>query len=431
MKKIMLFLVCLGFIFPEQVNATPENLQELLKKEHGLNGDQFCNYVYRRYYFVKRLHNTMLLFLDVEDRINKNSYKTVQLDSLFDFAETIAFQDVRIQRSVDVMQQKRSLKPLFMIWEDFTGYKSIKDQIFVEEFTKEVFIISRNMLITLAAHDEFVVVPPIRINPSTEQLLNDIDTITDIIRSLSFGAAHLQETDKLREVDLHTFAHIDEVMMRYYVVKRLKNACTQLGELEYCPPVAKKNCTIVWHHPHIISYMHIMEQAQSIQPLIELWDDVLQYKYVQDDLFMHEFAQLVLCTYADILAYYQQKHSPASKDAISTALQLYQLIDKLPLNEILDVIDILTHDLPPLLEKYEFDSDISWRAWLRKYWWAPPTILATIIVQVLLNWEAKNHMIRPDPSQGAPQIPITNQLTNASNEGDYIWLDEYGIFSTF
>ena len=237
MKRIWILLVCVGWIVPDNLRATHETVQQLLQEEHGLDGSQFCNYVYRRYYFVKRLHNTMLLFLDVEDRIKKKSYKNKQLECLFNFTECNTFRDMRIQRSIDIMKQKRSLKPLFMIWDDFTGYKSIKDQIFVEEFTKEVFIISRNMLITLAAHDEFVVAPPVRLNASAEQLLNDIRYYdSDALCPLPSGTVAKMHA-KDRAVDLHTFAHIDDVMMRFYIIKRLKDACTQLGLHEYHMPL--------------------------------------------------------------------------------------------------------------------------------------------------------------------------------------------------
>ncbi|MCG6534614.1 MAG: hypothetical protein L7F78_07995, partial [Syntrophales bacterium LBB04] len=155
---------------------------------------------------------------------------------------------------------------------------------------------------------------------------------------------------------------------------RLKDACTQLGLHEYHVPTIKQKYPMSWHHPRIVSCIRVIEQSESFEPLIELWDDILQYKFVQDDLFMHEFAQLVLVTYTDLLTFYNEQQPASHKDAISAALGLYQLIDKLPLNEILDVIDIITHDLPPLLEKYEFDSDLSWNMWLRKYWWAPPLL---------------------------------------------------------
>lgn len=406
----------LGLLLPQYGKPVSNTIRDLLAQEHNLDGNQFCNYVYRRYYFVKRLTTTMLLFLDVEDRINKNKYKKIQLDSLFDFNDTAQFKDMRIQRSVDGMQQKRSLKPLFMIWEEFHSYTSIKDQIFVEEFTKEVFIISRNMLITLAAHDEFVVVPPIRATATAEQLLNDIDFMTDMIYKLenNLPIDDLQAMQQHRDVDLHTFAHINDVMMRYYVIKRLKNACSHLPIIAYYNPRMSKNIT--WHHPLIVSCVHVMEQSRAVDPLIELWDDVLQYKYVQDDLFMHEFAQLVLVIYANAMNEYAQKNTSLTKNALSTAIAVYQVIDKLPLQEILDVIDIITHDLPPLLEKYEFDSDISWRAWFRKYWWAPPLIVASIVTHILLNWEAKKLL-----SEASLVVP-PQKSSIVDDEGDEKWL---------
>lgn len=412
----------LAMVFILKSNITTE-LQDVLFKEHGLDNNQFCNYVYRRFYFVKRLHNTMLLFLDVEDRIKKKDYKHTELDSMFNFTPSITFTDMRIQRSIDLMTQKRSLKPLFMIWDDFTSYKSIKDQLFVEEFTKEVFIISRNMLITLASHDEFVVVPPIRLHVPLEELLNDIDIMTKMIYQLQVKKTSLTYEHNARIVDLHTFAHIDDVMMRYYLIKRLKYAINQLDFHSYHKPFIKQKIAITWHHPHIITCIHVMEQSATLDPLYDLWDDVLQYKYIQDDLFMHEFAQLILVTYTDLLTYYNEHQESSHKDALSAALELYQLIDKLPLNEILDIIDIITHDLPPLLEKYEFDTDMSWQAWLRKYWWAPPIIIATIAIHILMNWEAKNALAHPaeiQPHQvSAPPAP---PILKPSSLGDYEWL---------
>ncbi len=427
MQRIwILLLVGVGCIMSESLSTSHENVQQLIREEHDLDGNQFCNYVYRRYYFVKRLHNTMLLFLDIEDRIKKNGYKNKQLDELFDFTEYNTFNDMRVQRSIDVMKQKRSLKPLFMIWDDFTGYKSIKDQIFVEEFTKEVFIISRNMLITLAAHDEFVVVPPVRMNASCEQLLNDIDTITEMLYAFHHQGTITRSYTNDRVVDLHTFAHIDDVMMRYYVIKRLKDACTQLGLHEYHVPILKQKYPMNWHHPRIVSCIHVTEQSASFEPLIELWDDVLQYKFVQDDLFMHEFAQLVLITYTDLLTYYNEQQPAPHKDALSAALELYQLIDKLPLNEILDVIDIITHDLPPLLEKYEFDSDLTWQMWLRKYWWAPPLIVATIAIHILMNWESKNILAHPESQPTLPpSLPHSVPTPSTQRpEKDITWFME-------
>lgn len=405
---------------PHALQPMHESLQELFVQEHGLNGDQFCNYVYRRYYFVKRLQNTMLLFLDIEDGINKNRYKPLQLDGLFDFASSLSFRDSRIKKSVDVMQRKRSLKPLFMIWEEFIGYKSIKDQIFVEEFTKEVFIISRNMLITLAAHDEFVVVPPVRTTCSAEQLLNDIDFMTEMINKIENQEPLFvsQAQENLRDVDLHAFAHIDDVMMRYYIIKRLKRACANMQTMPYKQSPESKD--IVWHHPLIVSCKHVMEQSQSIDPLISLWNDVLQYKHVQDDLFMHEFVQLILVTHIDIFSHYAQKQP--NKDPIATAITIYQVIDKLPLQEILEAIDIITHDLPPLLEKYEFDSDISWSAWFRKYWWAPPLIISTIGIHILINWETKKLLseIQPPAQTSKPASLTTPPFLY--DQGDEKWM---------
>lgn len=428
MKKIVLCsLAFWSCTLP--ISATYQSIPELVHNEHGLDGDQFSNYVYRRYYFVKRLQNTMLLFLDIENRITKHGYQPVQLDGLFTFTDDVSFKDNRVQRSVDVMQKKRSLKPLFMIWEDFTGYKSIKDQIFVEEFTKEVFIISRNMLITLAANDEFVIIPPVRAHATCDMLLDDIDAMTEYIYAI-YNNKPRKSVQLKRDVDLHTFAHVDDVLKRFYVIKRLQVACNQLNALPYSAHyLTGKAFSRAWKHAIILSCSRIMAQTESLDPLLELWEDVLQYKYIQDELFMHEFTQLVLCTYADLSAYYAHA---TQKDPSNTAFELYHLIDTLPLNEILDVIDIIAHDLPPLLEKYEFDSNITWRDWLRKYWWAPPLIVATLAVRILLTIETKYIFTGPTPPPELPPVKPTNQPVSNDQQGDYAWiLDNNGFFSQF
>jgi hypothetical protein len=113
----------------------------------------------------------------------------------------------------------------------------------------------------------------------------------------------------------------------------------------------------------------------------QLWDDCQQYKFIDDSSFLHAFAvRLSLMLHA----YHQQEASassePVRKLNYAQLMQIYQTINKMPIEEILSGIDFLVTNASAISNNYQ-KSGLSFGQWIKEYWWAPPMVIATVIFQ--------------------------------------------------
>jgi hypothetical protein len=68
---------------------------------------------------------------------------------------------------------------------------------------------------------------------------------------------------------------------------------------------------------------------------------------------------------------------------------------------------MLVNELPPFLEKYEFHSKITWKEWLKKYWWVPPVFGAWFGLKILLSLQRPYYYFSPyTPKPSIPLQPI-------------------------
>lgn len=58
---------------------------------------------------------------------------------------------------------------------------------------------------------------------------------------------------------------------------------------------------------------------------------------------------------------------------------------KLSLSQALTILEILVHELPPLFEKYEMTSSLSWKDWSRKHWFIFPVALTALLLRTYLT----------------------------------------------
>lgn len=399
MKK--LFNVAIFFlILPITVQTQQQEATSLIQNEYHITTKHFTNYVYRRFYFINRLHKTMTLFFTLDKNLHPKN-RSLNYEILFNF-DLLPFQHNKIKNSILDMQKKRSLKPLFMIWTDFVNYQSIDDQLLVEEFTKEILVVSRNLIISSQTipnqekktyFSEFfktIALPPCA-------LLDIIDNYVSLFLHYNPSLAQLvqwiphfiDEKKYTRIIDLKPFVHVDEVIERFYHIQRLNKPLVMLEKANTFPiyirmnyitksPFLEIHNIASFSHPNIISCMKVMNQTKTLEPLIELWQDIEQYKHIHDTLLMREFLILVYAMYIDL-------HSQlCAHQKNNRAIILLETIESLPLEEILQAIDILSKELPSLLDKYELKSDMSWKEWFKKYWWAPPLVTIAIGCKILI-----------------------------------------------
>jgi len=76
----------------------------------------------------------------------------------------------------------------------------------------------------------------------------------------------------------------------------------------------------------------------------------------------------------------------------------------MPLEEVLDILDLLVEELPEFLEKYELNSDITWRSWVKKYWILVPVAATAFGIKIYLTY--KNGINPDSKSVELPTLPV-------------------------
>jgi len=418
-------------------SSNPLSISEIIEQDYGFTANQFTNYIYRRFYFIKRLEKIM----DTFSRLNKTlslstphaptnsrsghdtdiktilyQNRRINIDRIFDVDNTDAFVHPIIKKSLNTIKTKRNLRPLFTVWDSFKSYKLIEDQLLIEEFTKEIFVISRNLLLSSLESrnlDNF------DITESRQQLslcscclLDLIDVYID--KFLAIQPEYNAEDTQLPHKYLHTLhdlkplIHMDDIVERFYHVKRLERIMSQIYLLHKkgcvyqlpCSIQVKNNNNIITidnrirlTHPDIVSCVKVMEQTRSWTPLLQLLCEVKRYKFIQDHIFIRELSYLLFALGHTTLItelQTQENFSEQSKSRKSLSLdqlaQIYETIDGLPLENMLDAIDLLSDQIPLLLEKYAFDEKTpTWLSWLRKHWWHASVDALKLSLKLLLT----------------------------------------------
>jgi hypothetical protein len=155
-----------------------------------------------------------------------------------------------------------------------------------------------------------------------------------------------------------------------------------------------------------------MVQTASLKPLLMLLKEVKNYRLLQDNLFFHEFFLLIFVVHKQIL-FHECEESPHALKHITleNIIEISNKINQLPIAEVLNAIDMLVTELPPFLEKYEFNSKLTWKIWFKKYWWVPPIFGAWFGLKILLRLQRPQFYYSPY-TMPKPQIPLQPIITN-------------------
>ncbi len=149
----------------------------------------------------------------------------------------------------------------------------------------------------------------------------------------------------------------------------------------------KCDCTFVSHyrfqHKATIHCVAMMEQSKVFVPLIQLADTFATFSHLHNDIFSREFLLLVFIAYRNLIVNNAlKKNMGLKKNVVETIGYVYEKIDTISHEQIIEAIIFLTRELPPFLEQHEFYSDMTWHDWLTKYWWVPPFVLFVTSVNV-------------------------------------------------
>jgi hypothetical protein len=327
---------------------------------------------FRRYYFISRLERTMNLLVKIQSA-HRQPFRALRSD-IFDMS---MFHDKRIIRSLKRIEELRNLKPLFMIWDDFVAYKSLEDDIFIEDFSKEIFVVTRKVVSSLneysdvahIAFHEFTHTPANR----TEQLLDAIDEITHVLQQ----AVPNQPTQRRNQLphhapplDLKSEVSTDEIALRFYYIQRLQKAM----DLLHNAPNQKPYHTLDYHafskSTGISTLLRAMQEAGGPSPMTHQWGDIKDYKFIDNIKFVKEFASVVFIALRHVY-----NHSDGS-------LLANAHIENMSIDQILHAIDIITDQVSSSSQAYAGGQNSTFQEWIQQYWWAIPLTAGTIAIRL-------------------------------------------------
>jgi hypothetical protein len=336
--------------------------------------EEIVQIVLQRLYLIERLHNPInaLLHLNVDLSTLHNHLCN---DSLF-----CDFDHLAIKECMYTIKKQGNLKPLGRIWKSFSSYRAIADTLLAQELAKAIYVIARQLCGACQLANQRA--------ESTDTESKDIETIEELLNAIDVYIEQLHPTQKGPTQpapshtlpDIHLDVHAEKVVERFYCIQRttkIKNMIEKIAReypflfSNYTVEISDQGVTIdgmLFTHPGIVEKITRIDQDHI--PFVGLSHDFERYKYIGDYHFTHGY---LLALYS-ACKHVQKEASPTNitKDSSPD-------LNTATLEQLLDAIDLIIDTLPDILERYEFNNnEISWKKWLRKYWWAPMFIGASV-----------------------------------------------------
>lgn len=213
------------------------------------------------------------------------------------------------------------------------------------------------------------------------------------------------------------FYYIKCLTVSTYLLSRLDQHCYHFCPCNICE---HNNCIqideAIFSHRIICNCIKKMIQTNSLQPFIILLEKAKKYHSTHNNRFFREIFILIFIIHKQILFKECEKDPHTiKKSTLETIMMINNIINQLPIAEILAAIDMLVTELPPFFEKYELNSKISWKKWFEKYWWVPPVFGIWFGLKILFKLQRPYFFYSPyypSPLTPRPQIPLEPIVTN-------------------
>ncbi len=262
--------------------------------------------------------------------------------------------------TVAMIQKRHSLDPLFESWESLVGFQHVDDPLFAREFTELVFAIQRQL---------------VQRSPESKTKLFPSMSGIDALLALA-------ET-----------TYTEAMATRYYYVKRIEKSMNSLksincgrhiffekdGEGLFVPT---RFHTL--EHPEVRHCIEQMDRQNSLTPLIWLSDSFAKMKCLDDEQFLKEFLLLHLAVQHNIGIHNSGTKGTLREETVQEITKIYRAnMSNLPIETILEAINMLGEELPPLIEHLEINNpDLSWKQWFQKNKWTIPLVIGQAGVNV-------------------------------------------------
>ena len=334
------------------------------ERQNHLYITQRTDLIYQRFYLIKRLQHPMNMLLD----------RHIQ-PQLFDRMDPSFFSHSEVQSIVTELKHSLCLKPMHTLWQKFTSYQYLFDPIFTDEYIRlicSLYLIQKTESIKLFS--------------SREQQLYFLDTIIDV-------RSHQIPTPPVK-VQPQMEATTDHIAQRYFVLKRLRKAMDFLVSVHIQDknPFLKKATRAVsidytddvrddlkqFSHERIKECLRSLCHEKNLEPLLLVCAECKQYRYVTDDTFLQEMLMSMFLIYKSLLL--KNLSEPTEQMVLTEmnqVLEVYENLDRLSLDEILEAIDVATDTLITI-------QNIQTGSYRKHFWWLPSAVLCTVLgVQAL------------------------------------------------
>ncbi len=275
-----------------------------------------------------------------------------------------------------------------MIWDDFVAYKSLEDDIFIEDFSKEIFVVTRTVLSSLDYHginNDQTALQQLA-TPKTEQLLDAIDAITEELQKIvphphSIAIHHHKQHIPAPPLDLKSEASTDEIALRFYYIQRLTKAMEMIGFIRSAKPYHAMQCKTTWKSVRVESLLRAMQESGTHHAAMNMWGEVQEYKFIDNLAFVKEFVTVIFIALRHLY----------SGNGLTESLNHIELnIENIEVEDILHAIDIITDQVSSNSQYNEYTPN-NFQEWLNHYWWIPPLTIATIIVRIIYSHYGYSH----------------------------------------
>lgn len=322
--------------------------------------------IYRRYYFIKRLDKTIRLLATMYQHTND---KKITVKELCPQHECTHIKHKAVIRSINCILQTGSLKPLFLVWDAFRSYKFLYDDLFVDDFSKEVFIVVRNSINRILKTQPDVAFKHSCMHHSLDAYKLD-ELLNDIYEMSQYLAVHISQgygesyCNRLIDIDdIHFSVNTDQVAFRFYCIKRVQKAVDIVLNL------------------YISDHIHHNQYVQKIlgqRTFKQLWNEVKQYHFIENEQFVREFLVCTLILLHD--------HQNNMRTEVST---LYEQIEKMPIEELLQAIDTVTSNINQAYHDYK-KSGLSFSEWIKQYWWVGTLAVLSCVIKIIQHYHTSN-----------------------------------------
>lgn len=337
----------------------------------GVEVSRFTELINIRIYFMHRLKPAITIL----ETIEKNNKQYIWLwdnqgqDVLTNINDFFGFTDYRICNAIVLMKKRQSFLPLLHVWNDFIHYKYLYDEKFLEDFSKLLLAIVKNILMGLVPHKynfyryEIMNTCHIALKQPVYCIVPYLDKAVEKILEI-FKMNHHYDEKTLRSFESEKFiaypefdfiqitSYTDALHKRHYFIKRLEPIMKVITK--------KSNLTEPWfetfdiksamyrfayklviNHPDVQACKEQIEYEQSMSPLLTLWEDISSFKHIGDDQYIHDFSLLVFVALKNNIIQ-QASQSNGNITTLMYDLQVFhEQINSLTSEKLLEVLDIL------------------------------------------------------------------------------------------